>query len=272
MFGGVQNFGASAPSAMPATMPDAGAKKPRQEEKQTCLPVTVRLIQTAVEQRGAGGGEGLQFHGTEHGVLILVGLVETWMRQSASAEFTINDGTGRLKARYYSSSDSLKDIAPGRYVSLFGQVRTAPTVHFAVAGMGAVESVDEVSFHMIEVAHAAVKLGGAGAEMETPPPRKPVLRTAGMEEPATGGLEAVAAAPLVTTPPKTEPLSGKTLRAEILRFLKSEGEEKPEGVGFMAVCAHVGSTPAREVTTALEGLVGDGDIFTTIDDEHFQCV
>lgn len=280
MFGSVQAFGASSqafgssvgiPSTAAATQ-EAGARKPRQEEKQTCLPVTVRMVEAAVGNRDESGEEGLRFHGTEHGVLILVGLVEGWVRQSASAEFTVNDGTGRLKARYYSSGD-LQDVGPGRYVSMFGQVRTAPVVHFAVAGMAAVESADEVSFHMIEVAHAALKLGTSIADFTTPPPKKPVLRSAALAEPATPNLEIPsAAATLETSPPKTLSLSGKPLRAAILGFLQAEGESRPEGVDLAAVCAHVGGTPASEVTAILEGLVGEGDVFTTIDDEHFQCV
>lgn len=277
MFGGVQSFGGSSPAfgssagfpSQPIVAAQDAAQKPRQEEKQTCLPVTVRMIEAAVERRGESGEEGLRFHGTEHGVLILVGLVEACVRQSASAEFTVSDGTGRIKARYYSGGD-LEDVGPGRYVSMFGQIRMAPVVHFAVAGMAAVESADEVSFHMIEVAHAALKLGTSKADFTTPPPKKPVLRSTGLTEPATTGVAAVAA--LETSPPKTSPMSGKPLRAEILRFLQAEGEVHPEGVGFSAVCAHVEGTPANEVTIALEGLVGEGDIFTTIDDEHFSCV
>jgi len=271
MFGGTQTFTAGSQAFGAAPAPAAGqeARKGRQEEKQTCLPVTVRMIEAAAEQREGGAGEGLRFHGAEHGMLLLVGLLEAWVRQPASIEFTLNDGTGRVKGRYYSSGEHLQDVAPGRYVSIFGSVRPAPTLHFAVVGMAAVGSADEVSFHMIEVAHAAVRLTNGVADLTTPPPKKPMLRSAGLPEPATGGFEA---ATLDTSPMKAAPLSGKPLRAMILKFLQAEGEARPEGVDLAAVCAHAAPAAAGEVASALEGLVSEGDVFTTIDDEHFQCV
>uniref|UniRef100_A0A7S4RRX6 Replication protein A C-terminal domain-containing protein n=1 Tax=Alexandrium monilatum TaxID=311494 RepID=A0A7S4RRX6_9DINO len=277
MFSGTQSFGGAVSDAFGSTLggptqaaaQETAAKKVRQEDKQTCLPVTVRLIERAVEQREDAASEGLRFHGTEHGVLILVGLIETLVRQPASIECTISDGTGRIKARFYSSSEHLRDLEPGRYVSLFGHVRTAPALHFAVVGMWAVDSADDVSFHMIEVAHAALKLGRGAADLTTPPPKKPVAKTAGLPEPAAAGFEVAA---LEVSPAKAAPLAGKPLRAAILRFLQAEGEARPEGLDLAAVCAHLGPAPANEVSKMLESLVNDGDVFTTIDDEHFQCV
>uniref|UniRef100_A0A7S4RSY7 Replication protein A C-terminal domain-containing protein n=1 Tax=Alexandrium monilatum TaxID=311494 RepID=A0A7S4RSY7_9DINO len=276
MLGGVQSFGpvsdafgaAVGTQAAPAATQDPGARRARQEERQTCLPVTVRMIGAAAERREGGAGEGLRFHGSEHGVLILVGLVESLARQAASTELTVSDGTGRIKARCYSGGEHLQGLALGSYVSLFGSVRTAPELHFAALGVSAVESADEVSFHMIEVAHAALKLGGASPDLTTPPPKKPAPRSAGLPEPASAGFDGLSAA----SPPKTAPLASKPLRTAILEFLRTEGEERPEGVGLTAICSCLGGTPAGEVAKVLEGLVGDGDVFTTIDDEHFQCV
>merc|ERR1712151_562559 len=73
----------------------------------------------------------------------------------------LNDGTGRIKARYFvmdQNSDELDRIVAGSYVSAFGEVRAAPVQHLALKGMRPVESADEVSYHMIEVAHAALQL------------------------------------------------------------------------------------------------------------------
>merc|ERR1740129_1241421 len=106
-------------------------------------------------------GSGLRFYGTEQSMLILLGVVEGLVRQAMSIEFSLNDATGRIKARFYMSdrqAAAVEKLAPGGHVSVFGNVRTAPEKHLAVTGMRLVESADEVSFHMIEAALAAVKL------------------------------------------------------------------------------------------------------------------
>lgn len=251
---------------------DPQAKKSRQEEKQTCLPVTVRGIELAVEGRADAGGE-LRFHGSEAGVLLLVGLVESLTRQAASIEFTLSDATGRIRARHYVSgpqSGDLDGLEAGRYVSVFGSVRTAPEVHLAVAGMGLVQSADEVSYHMIEAAYAALKLQKGRGDAVTPSPKKLLSAEAEFSPPKTD-KPAVASETGLQAAPK-ERLSGSGLKKAILRFIQKEGEGKPEGASFPAVCGHLDSTPADDVSKALEKLVQAGELYTTIDDGHFQCI
>merc|ERR1719221_205716 len=116
-------------------------------------------------------------------MLILMGVVENLVRQTMSIEFSLNDATDRIKARFYMSdrqASALEKLGPGCHVCVFGNVRTAPEKHFAVTGMRLVESADEVSFHMIEAALAAVKLQGPrgaqrpalAAETLTAPPAR----------------------------------------------------------------------------------------------------
>uniref|UniRef100_A0A7S1LE29 Replication protein A C-terminal domain-containing protein n=1 Tax=Alexandrium catenella TaxID=2925 RepID=A0A7S1LE29_ALECA len=250
-------------------------KKARQEDKQTCLPVTVRSIELALEQRTDAGGE-LRFHGSEPSALLLVGLVEQMSRQVASIEFTLGDATGRIRARHYASGrqqTDLDSLEPGRYVSVFGTVRTAPEVHLAVAGMSLVESADEVSYHMIEVAYSAVKLLSGRTDAMLTSPQK--LQSTGAEfsppkteKPAAlageGDIQAAAV-------PKDR-LSGSALKKAVLRFIEKEGAGKPEGVAFPTVCGHLDATPADDVSAALEKLVQAGEIYTTIDDGHFQRI
>nr|QDO16212.1 replication protein A 32 kDa subunit [Lingulodinium polyedra] len=274
-----------APSTQVGAGPEA-AKRPRQEDKQTCLPVTVRMVEQALEQRADSGSEALRFHDTEPGMLIFVGMVEAMTRQPASIEFSLNDATGRIKARYYVSDRQPKDLdelAPGRHVSVFGGIRTAPEVHLAVTGMRLVQSADEVSFHLIEAAHAALRLRRGHLEPETPSKQPATARTAATMagsapmdlSPQKSERPQELAAPVA---PATEPakpraaLSGEGLRKAVFAFLQREGDGRPEGVSLAAICNHADPAPADEVSAALELLVNDGEVYTTIDDGHFQCV
>mmetsp|Transcript_16060 Transcript_16060/g.50479 ORF Transcript_16060/g.50479 Transcript_16060/m.50479 type:complete len:295 (+) Transcript_16060:69-953(+) len=294
MFGASPSFASQSASVMgfalggeAGSAPQAAARKARQEDKQTCLPVTIRAVERALEQRADTGAEALSFHGTEPGMLILVGAVEAMARHAASIEFSLNDATGRIKARYYVSDRQPKDLeelAPGRHVSVFGGIRTAPEVHLAVTGMRLVQSADEVSFHLIEAAHAALRLRKGHPEPETPSKQPATARTAAtMAGSAPMDLspqkserpQAELTAPVAPASEPAKPraaLSGEGLRKAVFAFLQREGDGRPEGVSLAAICNHADPAPADEVSAALELLVNDGEVYTTIDDGHFQCV
>merc|ERR1712194_530260 len=76
----------------------------------------------------------------------------------------------------------------------------------------------------------------------------------------------------VPVPAAQAALAGPALRTAIADFLRAGSESHPEGLALDAVFAHAKATPAADVRKALEGLVDDGEVFTTIDDEHFSCV
>merc|ERR1719359_943581 len=67
-----------------------------------------------------------------------------------------------MKVRYYgsgsSSTEGLPVLANGRYVSIVGNLRTSPAAHVSAMSLQTVVTADEVSYHTIEVAHAALRL------------------------------------------------------------------------------------------------------------------
>lgn len=248
------------------------------------MPVTVRAVEAAIERRTDEDGE-LKFYGVEPSMLILIGAVESLARQGSSLELTLNDATGRMKARHFLAepeSKDLDDIVPGRYVSMYGNIRTAPAVHFAVAGLRVVRSADEISYHMIECAHAATKLrkNGPASEPSTPSPKKhaameispvkvaePVARPADPPAPVSLGQAVVS-----TKAQQPQDLAGG-LREAIIAVLRKEGEGREEGVSAAVVRGTVVALGSgEEVRRVLDQLVEDGEVYTTVDDDHFQLV
>lgn len=253
--------------------------KKRQEEKVNCLPVTIRSIEIALKQSSDVGGE-VKFYGEEPGMLILVACVEAVVKQNTSCEMTLNDSTGRIKARFYQGEgSSLDDIAVGRYLNLFGQVRTAPAMHFAVTGFSQIESADEISYHMIESAHAAVKLQKGKFEPTTPSPKKPV----NVQSTTTASIAPV---PMDLTPAKIESaapslsavsskvsLSGDELKNAVLNYLKDVSPAAGDtGIASDDICKYFLASKSDEVKTTIKALVADGEVFTTIDDDHVQAI
>ena len=149
-------------------------EKVRGEEVARCLPVTIRQIQRAVSNSAKSGGD-VMFFDLEVGMLLVVGCVEGVERQGLNLELRLNDGTDRITVKYIAMSDSEEifvSIEPGRYVAVYGEVRTAPRVHFAAIGLRLVETADEISYHGIEVAYVALRhKPPKAAEAPTPGPK-----------------------------------------------------------------------------------------------------
>jgi len=299
MFGS-QGFGMTSLGGMDSqpTQAVAADKKPRQEAKDVCLPVTIRAIDAAVERRGETG-EDLKFYGcVEPQMILLVAAVETVNRQATSLEVTLNDATGRVKGRWFLTEPQegeLDSIVPGSFVSAFGEVRTSPVKHIALKGMRPVESADEVSYHMIEAAHAMLKLTNPGGRKEkeptTPAPKKKetineeeevassAAKALTPEKPQQQVVEPVVAMEVTTTKPsapaapsaKAGPPAGAELRAAVLAILR-EASMGPEGLQVDAIAQRAGVAAASELKAILNELLEDGELYNTITEEHFAAV
>merc|ERR1711865_888851 len=262
-------------------------KAKRQEEKQTCIAITARIIESSI--KNMEGGE-LHIHGEQPSMVLLVGQVESLVKQAASLEFTLNDSTGRVKARHFFPNQEARPefdkLQNGSYVSVVANVRTAPTVHLGVQFMTLVQSADEISYHMIEAAHAAVKLQQTTKDPATPAAKRPVASpmTVGSQGPSWSPDVAMSPAKEVKETVNVVPVSmsfeaskiklvGDQLKTAILDLLRKEGPATGElGVDLAKVGAGLEATPLADIKGCLTGLLDEGDVYTTIDDDHFLTV
>jgi hypothetical protein len=254
MFASPLGFGASQDVASQ----QSPQKQQRQEDKQTCMPATCRLLLDAV---GRDEKE-LRLHGQEVANVVLVGVVEE-LSQGAMIEFTLNDGSGRVKVRHYQNNDKQDGLAAGRYVSVVGMPRLSPALHISAMSLRPVTGADEVSYHTIEVAHVALtfKRGGSRAPERTSP-----------TQPAASQADTQSKEVKPSPTPATNAAPTKSLREIVLEVLKREGESKAEGVPLAVVSEQVKGSTASEVQKMLEALVEDGEAYNTIDDLHFSPI
>jgi len=239
------------------------AKKPRQEEKSTVLPTTIRAIEKAIEKKT---DVDVTFYGTEPGMLLLVAVVESVEQDGLHLEMMLNDSTGRIKAKHFATDNDnmLQGIEVGKYLQVSGQLRTSPAAHISVTNARAVRSADDISFHMIESAHAALRLQtparAAKAQlMEVTLPTNP---TAPTPAPVSFSTPAPAAAA-----PASAGASTGDAKASVKALLEKNAAVE-SGLSVKDICAQLGSSEAA-VKSALDQLMEDGDVFNTIDDDHF---
>jgi len=259
-FGATQDF-ASQSQAQPLE------KRARQEDKQTCVPATCRLVLDSVKE---GGDKEVLLHGQEVANVVLVGTVEE-LSQGAVVEFVLNDGSGRMKVRHYQNNDTGTGnggITAGRYVSVVGMLRPSPSLHISAMSLRLVTSADEVSYHMIEVAHVALTMKRGGSRAPAPTPQTAASLSAVSVANQSQGA-ALTPAPTLQVSPTG---GAKSLKVSVLDVLQSESAARAEGVPLRSVCERISGSTASEVRAILEELVAEGEAFNTIDDEHFQSL
>lgn len=245
----------------------------------------VRMLEEAISDF-SGEGE-LRVHGTEATCVVLTGVVESLVRHATGLEFTLNDTTGRIRVRYFvSNPQDMECVVCGRYVALVGAARTNPSAHISAQAVRAVVSADEVSYHAIEAAHAALSLrksSSVPALMATPVRSRPTAEAASPgKEALSPPKELAPSAPPVVSPLAMSaatsiaepaqpacpaPLAAGDVRKRVLDSIqKADGEE---GLALSSLLQSLEPCSHEEVRKCLDQLVADGDIFHTIDEEHF---
>ena len=98
---------------------------------------------------------------TETDTVRLVGCVEDKCQMSEAMRFWTNDSTDRIKTILIPTEERTMDnIDNGMYVSIVGELKITPphvNRYVVVHSIRPVISPDEISCHMIEAAHAALK-------------------------------------------------------------------------------------------------------------------
>jgi len=299
MFSGGFQFGATQGLTQGIAATQTDVKKSRPDEKQQVLPVTIRSVEHALLNNKVADNDSLSFYadagsqGCEPAQIVVVGQIEKLSKQATSVEFIVNDGTGRMKARYFfsdtdSTEDPAKSIEEGMYVSGVGAVRTMPQAHLGLIVLRQVSSADEVSYHMIECAHAAMRiLRGPQQNTGYAPTQPQVVQqpaqsqtfASPVKQPAPRTPTVAATAP--SDPAKLQTVSSvcnaATLQASVLDVVKSQGDAAGDmGVSISQVLVVLkgngNMAGEQEVRKALEQLVDSADLFVTIDDDHFQAL
>jgi len=289
MFGGGMSFSQGGGS------PEKPQK--RADDRTNFLPVTIRMLDTASEAAKTGDGE-VRFHGNEASpaMLTLLAQIEAVHANSGSmAEFSVCDGTGRIRAKIYAAEGEQEKIvsglAAGMWVRFLGHFRSAPSPHLSVSVVRLLESADEISHHTIEVVHAALKChqhNGIRFEAASTPPPKTVKPSADvpMGEPGTPEKpktqerrdmevdeELTQKLPGTAPVPAVEGAALRSAMLGLLQDLQADGDEVGMTLQQILEAVEKKGAPVADglkaVSQTMDKLIDEGETFTTIDDEHF---
>ncbi|KAF8892525.1 hypothetical protein BD779DRAFT_1509479 [Infundibulicybe gibba] len=240
-----------------------GGANRRNEVSQSLRPVTVaQLVKASQPHTDADW----TIDNTEIGQVTLVGQVVSVRTQATNIVYWIDDSTGRIEARHWLDtsieSESIKwtGIEENTYVRVVGNLKTFADVRYLNAThIRTSKDVHEVYFHSLEVITASLALErGAPPYAGQPSTAAPVP---GASQYVTQAQTAQAQDEFAHHPP---------LPRAILGFMTSQ-PTSPQGIHVSAIaraCSSLGD--AAKISLALETLMDDGLIFSTIDDSHFQ--
>lgn len=246
---------------------------------QSLVAVTVKQMFNAAS---ATADDSFQIDGVDVHNVTVVGKIVSATEQSTCLIYKIDDGTGKVEVRFWIDSDDSEllnrnkaEWQVGTYVRVTGQLRTFQGQRNIVAfQIRPVTDFNEVTYHLLEVVYAHLH------------------RTNGMKAtgaPAAAGMPGSGAAGMVpgmTTPgPAAKPSipamgaggigmgSGMDpCQQMVLSVFNSEyARSRDIGVGFDELCQNLNGqfTPAQ-IRQAVDFLVNDGHVYSTIDENHFK--
>lgn len=246
-------------------------------ESHTLVPVTIHMMEQAAASQAPGGD--LRVDGRMANMMLVVGAVEDLNRQQASMEFSLNDSTGRMKARFFFPADlKLDSVQNGTYVSAVGQLKTQPSVHFSLVSLHPVQSPDQISYHMVEVAHASLRNKGklasttkatafSSPQKDAPAtvPRPLVSTTGPSPQPMMTAVSKPTPVPMAPAASDSAPL-----REQIATFLRTF--QNADGAALEELNTRFGTAGPQAVKAAIDELLDEGEAYTTIDENHFAVV
>ncbi|KAI0306473.1 replication protein A subunit RPA32 [Multifurca ochricompacta] len=202
---------------------------------------------------------------TELGQVTLVAHVVSVQKQTTNSIYMLDDGTGILEARHWSDSisqdeESRDDIVPNSFARVTGTIKTFGQKKYINAShIRPVHDAHEPFFHMLEVMTVQLIFdrgppGSFAHGQAFGADGKPSLSIYSAQGPQSEV--------------KDQYSHLQPVPRSIVQFMLNQPQTR-EGVHVSAIVKAVGAD-AEAIEQALERLMDDGIIFSTIDEAHFQ--
>jgi len=231
--------------------------------KDTLRPVTIKQI---IEAHQPHPDSEFKIDGSETTQLTFVGQINSIQSQTTNTTYKVDDGTGLIDVKQWIDSDRDPETAQpqpkeGQYLRVWGRLKSFNDKrHIAAHHIRPVTDFNEINYHLLEA--TAVHLYFTRG----PPEGANGVKTEGNGMFVDGGAANGGAA-----------LGGKKLPSKIspigrrvFELLQSEPQNN-EGLHVHNIANKLG-VPANEVFKAGDQLLGEGLIYTTVDDETWAVL
>jgi len=189
-------------------------------------------------------------------------------------------GTDQIMVKMWVDQESGDEFAErraqwkeGTVVRVIGQMRAFNNSKSVVAySIQPITDFNEYTFHFIEVVHTHLRATKGAPPSSVPP----AYAGAAIGGAAGASYGAVPAAPRPGAPPAqmyAPQNTGGSLEQLVLTFFATKGEESETGCTIDDVAQALANNGAtrEQVSSLVENLVGDGHLYSTIDDDHFKA-
>eukprot|EP01028_Stygiella_incarcerata_P003613 TRINITY_DN1746_c0_g1_i1.p1 TRINITY_DN1746_c0_g1~~TRINITY_DN1746_c0_g1_i1.p1 ORF type:complete len:248 (-),score=61.52 TRINITY_DN1746_c0_g1_i1:114-857(-) len=226
------------------------------------VPLTARMALNA----RLGDDEVFTYEGIPLVQITLVGLVTEVNTSESRKEFTLDDGTGIIKARIWTSGagsafhEMVEMCREGLYAHVFGHIKEWDgEIGITAFSICALSDTNEITYHFADVMssykthkeYLEQKEGGGSSLLEKPADR-PVIQ---MNE---GGVDAFSAV-------QTHVLSFIREAMKLTQFAET-------GPGKEDIIGHLGSSfSERDILTAIDYLLEEGLVYISVDDFHYKA-
>ncbi|KAF6142313.1 hypothetical protein GIB67_023338 [Kingdonia uniflora] len=249
---------------------DFGASPTKSRDTLGCLPLTVKQINEVYQT--SDDKSNFVVDGVDVVNVTLLGMIANKSDRSTEVKFILDDGTGRIECmRWMSESIDLKEmeaIQDGMYVRINGTLKGLGKRQLIVYCVRPVTDYNEIAYHFINCIYVHVyntKLQKGQGSNQTPFQ----MTNSGMSTPARNGSMGYQAPPNQFA--EQNRMSGiQGLDKRIMDYLnqpihlgRESGIHRNEFVQQLKV-------PMDRINHSLKSLEEEGQIYSTIDDDHFR--
>lgn len=204
----------------------------------------------------------------EIGQVTVVATVISIQSQTTNCVYWLDDGTGRMEARHWVDSTNEEDsekwggITEHSYIRVMGGLKAFANKRYINAQhLRPVKDSHEIFFHVLEAMTVTMI-------MEKGPPLRPGETPKAAVANGDAGQSAYAAQSYAASSNSGQITRLPPLQRKIAEFMQNTscGEE---GIHVGAIARAVGGD-ARSISEALDRLMDEGLVFSTIDDSHFR--
>ncbi|WWC70927.1 uncharacterized protein I206_104879 [Kwoniella pini CBS 10737] len=224
---------------------------------QTIRPVTIKQI-LAAEQVHADAD--FVIDGVDVAQVLLIGSVHNSSTSATNVSYEIGDGTGYIDVRLWLDSaddeaGKAKGIEQDHYVGIMGSIKMfGGKRHISATHIRPITDFNEIHHHLLKALYVSLTLRGAS--------------TGG-----GGGAQAVSShadySAGIQNQSNDSAFNGlPVLQRRIMEFVSKD--ETDDGVHVSLISRQVGSGNGEDVMEAVEQLMNDGLLFSTIDDLHVK--